>query len=578
MKRIAAIVLPSLACELARLEGLVRDEPFAVIVHDDTSNETHPGAILDAVDRQAWQYGVRPGQTASQAAAFVGKLQIVHLARERVMHALGCVAEMALGFGTTAALELCVDAHQPSKRDFARYPRGAGAGPYDTVWLDVTGCARLVGGDDLMCADLRERARQLGHRARVAIASGPRIARAIARWASLSSPHYAGSGELVVPRGLDAQYLAELPIASLPLPNDIGRWLLKLGLLRVEDLARIDRDKLSHRLCRRSRVGAKDQGRDLLELIAGRDDMPLRAYQPARNIIESASFEHELSGTEPLLFVLRGLTSRAMARLNARGEACSVTSIRLAFDRSVIALENNTRSQALPNETHIELELPVPLAREDELLRALHARLERLELPAPVITLTLVLDGLTPKAHHQLDLGRGKSADPNALPTLIAELSAWIGPRRVGVLRLVDSHRPESRSRLAPVDWADQDRRKHAVSVAAPDPRLSLIMPEPTRILPVPIEVGRLIPGGLVNAAHTLYLVDRLRLSARIDRVEWWSPSPVCRDYARAWLRTNLRTPSPHAARSVDEHAEYGEAWMYVDRRNGRGYLQGRYE
>jgi protein ImuB len=582
MKRFAALVLPDLACELARVDGVrgscaaVDDSPFAVIVDDDPSHgdDIAKNAVLDAVDARAWQYGARPGQTAAQAAAFVGQLKVVRIARARVLEALGCVAEMALGFGTTAAIELGRGDHlddiasaakSPSRakkgakrRSFVRYPGGAGAGPYDTVWLDVSGCARLSGGEDMLCADLRERAAELGHRARVAIASGPRIARAVARWASPSSPSY--GGELVVARDRDAAMLAELPIAALPLSLEIGSWLLKLGLLRIDDLAKLDRKRLSHRLGNRAR--------DLLELLAGRDDVPLIAHTPPRSIIESACFEQAIDGSEPLSFVLRGLTAHAVARLSARGEACSLASLRLDFDRSVIALQHRYREEgvsreaALPNQMCVNLSLPVPLAREEELTRALRAKIERLTLPAPIVQVSLVLDGLVPLEHHQLNMGRSRN-DPHALPMLLAELSAWVGAGQLGVLSMVDSHRPEARSQLVPVSW-----RKSPSDIPL---LLSFPTEEPTRILPQPIDVGRLAPDALVSIEPRAgaFLIDRLRLSARIDQVGWWSRDPVSRDYARAWLHR----PSDERGRS-----EYGEAWMFVDRQSGHGYLHGWYE
>ena len=578
VKRIAAIVLVDLALELVRLDDLVDgDGPFAVIVDDEelgsdgiTDNKS---ALLDAVDCKAWKYGARPGQSAAQASAYVGQLQVIRITRERVRQALGCVAEMALGFGTSAALDLSDHKHeeQPS---LARYPAGAGAGPQDTVWLDVTGCSKLVGGDDLLCADLRERARRLGHRARVAIASGPRIAQAVARWATPTIAMYGSSREMVVPAGDDAAHLSELPIAALPLSGDVGAWFLKLGLLNIDDLRRLDRKRLFHRL--------GNNAADLIGLIEGRDGVPLCAYAPPRNIIESSSFEHEIRGTEPLLFVLRGLTSRAIARLCARGEACTMASMVMGFDRSFIALQQRQGNLALQNEQRIELELPVPLAGEEELLRALRAKLERTELPAPVLSVSLILDGLTSKPQHQLDLGRKGNADPHALPNLLAELSATVGPTRIGVLALNDSHRPEAQSRLVPVDpkvsSKAPSKTQNKTKAESKKQRLaSLLMPEPTRILPTPIPIGSLSPGALVNADHTLFLIDRLRLSARIDRVEWWSAAPVCRDYARAWLRTHLKRQGP-AHLGPRDHTELGEAWVYVDRQTRQAFLQGWYE
>jgi protein ImuB len=89
--------------------------------------------------------------------------------------------------------------------------------------------------------------------------------------------------------------------------------------------------------------------------------------------------------------------------------------------------------------------------------------------------------------------------------------------------------------------------------------------------LPRPLPIGTIERGGLVTSIEGehawgsgLFIVDRLRSSARIDRVEWWTSSPVCRDYARAWLRSGS-----------EESLELAEAWMFVDRSTGRSFLHG---
>jgi protein ImuB len=564
VKRIVAIVLPDIACELARLSSITNG-PFAVIVDDDEPSDepVRPSAILHAVDRQAWQYGARPGQKAAQAAAFVGKLNIVRLSRSRILGALGTIAEVALSFGTTAGLDLHGDDERLRDEEaLARYPAGPGAGPYDTVWLDVTGCSRLVGGDDLLCAELRDRIGQLGHRARVAIADGPRIAQALARW----SP----SSETVVPAGESAEHLAPLPVAALPLSPERLGWLGKLGILRVADLALLDEKRLTPRLAsgRKSREAA-----DLISLLSGRDDVPVVPYERPRCIVELASFDHELDGIEPLFFVLRGLTGRAVARLRARGEGRSLASITLTLDRSILELTSvgNAQSRAgdeVDDELLLELELPVPLASERDLLRALHAKLERLTLIAPIRAVRLTLDGLAPQRHHQLAMHE-KQRDPNALPTLLAELSAWLGSERVGFLERVDAHRPEARSKLAPCAVSAGAISTGSVSVG------SVSVSEPTRLLPEPIEITRtdgvggraasqVRPGSLVAAEHHLFILDRTRLDHRIDAVEWWSAQPLRRDYLRAWLHGSSGTSDPQ--RPASRHTEHVEASLFVTR------------
>jgi protein ImuB len=587
MKRIAAIVLPNLACELvlARAEkggenGGETPSPFGVIVE---SEEPHPdslpkgslpkgslpkgNAILDAVSPEAWRYGARPGQSVAQANAYVGRLRILHLLQSRLVDALERIAETVLALGTTAALVLhdsegdqrllpLLPADGPKalrSKNHAKggqlYPMGAGAGPFDTVWLDVTGCARIAGGEDLLCQEIAQRVQALGHCVRVAIAPGPRIAQAVARF----QPAQHHEERIVAPDQAQSA-IGRLPIGALPLERENLCWLGKLGILCVSDLARLDRARLSHRL--------GPEARDLLELLQGRDEVPLAAYQPPRLIVEEASFDDPLSHAEPLMFVLRGLCARACARLQARGEACGQASLELGLDAATVAFENRHRGDRLGTTQRIELLLPLPLSRAEELVRALTVKVERTELAAPVRSVTLCLDGLSAKKKSQLDLERKRGRDPLLLPTLLAELTAWLGPTRLGVLQEVACHRPEARSRLVPL--AEPSVKSRRTQSLEPKLVFSQRSVEPTRLLPRPIEVGVLEPGKTIGVGMNLFVIDRLSLVARIDSVEWWSPEGVSRDYARAWLSL----PGALCA----------DAWVYVDRKSGKGVLHGWFE
>ena len=339
MKRVAAIVLPHLAGKLGRqhaqqqaaARGRSREVsalPLGVIVppEEHPSGAAEPTAaseLLAAVDEQAWQYGVRPGQSVAEAAAYLAKLQVVRVSRSQITQALSDVAEIALRYGPTTALRLATDeSHDGMTGSTATYPGGGGAGPADTVWLDITGCARRLGGEDLLCEELSEEIRQQGHRVRIAVADGPRIARAMARWGRRE--------ELIVAAHCGSQALASLPIVALPLEPATIAWLGQLGILRVDDLAQLERRQLASRLGPRAR--------DLLALIQGHDDVPLLPYEPPRHIVEQLILEHELEGTEPLQFVLRGLAARAAVRLGSRGLACRKVRIELTYARAFARL------------------------------------------------------------------------------------------------------------------------------------------------------------------------------------------------------------------------------------------------
>ncbi|MEM9696667.1 MAG: DNA polymerase Y family protein, partial [Myxococcota bacterium] len=95
---------------------------------------------------------------------------------------MAAVAEVASHWGTTVALALedatrsdATRAPEPWRKQIDeeacyRYPAGFEAGPLDTVWLDISGCARRVGGEDVLAHELWQALRTLGHQSRIAIA------------------------------------------------------------------------------------------------------------------------------------------------------------------------------------------------------------------------------------------------------------------------------------------------------------------------------------------------------------------------------------------------------------------------
>ncbi|WP_437783166.1 DNA polymerase Y family protein [Sorangium sp. So ce1097] len=625
VRRIVAIVLPQLACELVKQRGPVSPSgkaPLAVIVGGDEERRAAlaarsereppaPVAVIDVVDDEARRYGVRPGQKVVEAAALVAHLAIHRVTFAEIDAALGRVAEVALGLGATAAIQL---GEQGAPRSGASRAARAGEraasaarspwgdGPYDTVWLDITGASHLVGGEEALLDELGERVAALGHRARLAIADGPRLAQALARF---SGQALDGGGRgvdaLIAPPGKGAQAIGPLPVQALPVEREVASFLVRLGVLRVEDLARLPRAQVAARLGPRTP--------EVMELLAGRDPVPLLPFEVPRLIEEEVLFDEPVENAESLLFVLRGMTSRIASRLAARGEACGRLNVAIAYDRSIARLrlgdrEDDGAAALLEDDERgpslrFHVDMPVPLSDAGDLLRPIKAKLERIELAAPAVGVHLIASRITRARQVQLDLSRDRSADPDSLPALLAELSAEIGQERVGVLELADAHRPEARSRLVPVEDeavaarpSAAARARAAAERAAAEQGGSAVggnadgaeppAPEPARLLPQPIPLGRVGRGAIVAVDRHLYAIERLSFVMRIDAVEWWTPTPASRDYARAWLVSG--SPSGRAAparlgelrpRDGASASSCGEAWIYVDRATGEAFLQG---
>src|SRR6185503_13822532 len=134
------------------------------------------------------------------------------------------------------------------------------------------------------------------------------------------------------------------------------------------------------------------------------------------------------------------------ARLCARGEAAEVLDVTLEYDR-VIARFRGVEPQAV-----LHFKLSQPLHREADLRRIVASRLERLKLAAPTIGMKLTVPRLAPIVQRQLSLAELLVGDTTSgeedLPLVLAELMADIGEAQVGVLSLVDAHRPEAQSAL----------------------------------------------------------------------------------------------------------------------------------
>lgn len=566
-RRIAALVLPQLGCELVR-QRLPLEGPLGVLFTrggESTGEERDKAtATLDLVDEAAWHYGVRPGQRVAEAMATLAELSIHAVTFAEIDAALGRVAEVALGLGTTAAIRL-----SPERADDDARRGPSGDAPFDTVWLDITGAAHLVGGEEALLDELCERVHALGHRVHAAIADGPRLARALARFSASDALRdhpglVTGSGPhtwIIAGPGAGSA-LGPLPAHALPLDQDAVAFFGRLGVFTVADLSKLPRATLAPRLGARAAA--------VLELMAGRDPAPLVPYAPPRTLVEETSFEDPISSVEPLLFVLRAMTSRVAARLDARGEACLELLITIPYDRSIARLKAPGSEEI---QLSLRIELPAPLASAADLLRALKAKLERVELFAPATAIRLEVAQIVEAPKIQIDLSRDKAVRPDALPSLLAELSADIGADRVGVLDIVDAHKPEARSRLVPVRDLAGARRAGQIIAPPSEEAAASLPPEPSRLLATPVPLGRLTAGAVVAVDNRLYAIERLRFVMRLDGVEWWTANPASRDYAAAWF---VAGPSPERARPGGGAAvSAGQAWVFVDRTTGEGYLQG---
>src|SRR5579884_496974 len=210
MRRVACIALPEVRLEIARERERERERngggdrgasarafPLVVVVARpggavQTERDVLGNTRIDVVSSEARALGVRVGHTVAAARARCAELRVRVVAEAAVRVALERAAETALAFGPAAAFDVA----------------------QDVVWVETGGCAHLHGGERELARALAARVRALGHACRIALADGPRVAAAVARFA----PPGAG-GPLVVPAGGGAAAVAGLPLAALALED-----------------------------------------------------------------------------------------------------------------------------------------------------------------------------------------------------------------------------------------------------------------------------------------------------------------------------------------------------------------------
>jgi nucleotidyltransferase/DNA polymerase involved in DNA repair len=116
----------------------------------------------------------------------------------------------------------------------------AAVAPSDGLWLDLTGCAHLHGGEERFCRRLRRFCERAGFTARVALADTPGAAHALAR--------FGRADVAIVTPGRAAEALAPLPIAALRLNDSALGAARRFGFETIADLLPVARGPLARRL------------------------------------------------------------------------------------------------------------------------------------------------------------------------------------------------------------------------------------------------------------------------------------------------------------------------------------------
>jgi protein ImuB len=500
--RVLSLWLPNLATDRIALRQSRPETtgPIATFVSER-------GALrLAAVCPLAARAGLRVGVMLTDARAMLPDLAVHPAAPEADVELLERLAAWCERYTPHVAIDR---AHDHAARD------GSGA-----LWLDITGCAHLFGGEAALRQDLLARLERRGFRAQAAIADSPGAAWALARFGTEESA-------IVQPGGSRAA-LGALPVAALRLAPEQAVMLERLGLARIESLYPLPRQALV------ARFGEELTTR--LDEALGIADEPISPRTPLPTHRAQLGFAEPILQREALLPVTKKLLRQLCCGLEAA--SAGARRLVLAFYR----VDNSTDCVAIGTSR--------PCRDPRQLVRLLEEKLDRIDpgfgieraileaevveplLPEPLAWRSMGAGDLDQARDLAPGPGRGWGPSPQqALAPLVDRLSNRLGSQ--AVVRLVPraSHIPErAQCRVALSQHADPQAETAAALRLADAPT------RPLRLLawPEPIEAVAPLPDDppvLFRWRRALHKVARVRGPERLAP-EWWRDPDAGQDAA----------------------------------------------
>ena len=367
----------------------------------------------------------------------------------------------------------------------------------DGLFLDVSGCAHLFGGEAAMLADMTARLEGLGFAVSGALADTPGAAWALAR-------HGRPGG--IAPPGGTARALEKLPVGALRLDRETAAGLAHLGLRRIGDLYGLPRGALAARFG----TGTVRQ----LDRALGHAEEPLEAARVAGPPCARIAFAEPVAARADIDAALAFLLDEICARLEGLGRGAR--RLELACHRVDGAAQMLAIGTARP------------LRDAAALARLFRDRLEEVDpgfgIEAMILTAT-VSEALSPA---QEMMGERRDRQEGAA-ALIDRLGNRFGFGRIRRVALVDSHLPDRAWRpVSPVESVD----------APPGPATPL---RPARLFarPEPVAAEAGMEDGPPAAFRWRGRRHAVCAAEGPERIapEWWRDDPAWRDGARDYWR-----------------------------------------
>ncbi|WP_375210700.1 DUF6504 family protein [Hyphococcus sp.] len=394
---------------------------------------------IRAMDARAAKLGFYRGQALADARAIEPNLMALEADRDEKARAFRRLAEALMRYSPIVSVQETGE-----------------------VFIDITGCQRLFGGEDVILEDLTSRIRRAGYSVRAAIADTPGAAWALAR--------YGEAG--VVEEGAHDAAIASLPVEALRLAPALSDRLRRLGLKRVGQLYDMPRAPLTARFTKTL----------LLRLgqALGTEPEPLTPISPAPLYYSERNLAEPVSTLEAVKSILSPLAHDLAVDL-ARDAAGA-----RRFEVSLFRVDNHV--------TRVQVGASAPARDAGHIVRLFSNRLDDLQDDYDAgfgfELLRLSAFDVRPLAVRQraaFDLTSDRAAQEEALAELKDRLSNRLGGKNVCRVRFRDTHLPERAAVFTPV-IAPEEKPEHSPGAGA----------RPVKLLPRPEEIEAIaeVPDG----------------------------------------------------------------------------------
>jgi protein ImuB len=378
------------------------------------------------------------------------------------------------------------------------------------VFLDITGCAHLFGGEAALRDDLLARLKKMGLHVRAAIADTPGCAWALA--------HHGCTPIAQESRAA----LIDLPLAALRLEAETILLLQKSGLTHVRDIIGLPRAPLA------ARFGVALLRR--LDQALGHEDEPITPRRTPAPFSVQQNFFEPLIRMDDLLSVIETLATHLCPLMEARGQgARRLEAVLFRVDGEVQNITVGT-SQALRDPARIKR---LFADRLDVLQQDYDAGFgyDLIRLNAPTTEIFAQTQGALS--------GPEQGA---AIAHLIDRLTARFGAARVQRLLPQDTHIPEMACVAAPA----RILRDFGTPIIFSQESLGALRPLRLFAQPEPIDAVAEVPDGAPARFSWRRVQHQVTKSEGPERIamEWWrdeNGKALTRDYFRVESASGMR-------------------------------------